>query len=425
MSRDFIVTALKALGIKFGSVLLTFLLMVYASQRLGSIAFGEFAFAFSLANLIGLIFSFGCRNFALKNCAIAAADVGSRSEIFVFLVVLMSIVFGAGLPILLWFESGFDLVPDEVGQGVVLLAILVSVSEVFAHYFRGYKGVIEALIFKDVIWKISSLAILYFASDLSAAKTIEIMSLCLFVCTLAQILRSRGEFMLKEVSVTEIQGKCKRWLKECVSFWGGSVIRGGVPHLSVVVIGLALTELETGVFFAAWKLASLMNIFTMGANMVLAPQFAREFSAGNLSRVQVLCRYGIMLTGIPCVIATIVFVTFGGELLALFSEEYSVGAFLLIIMAVGVMLNSLCGSTMQLMEMSGAQNYYLRSIAITNGVAIACLIVVPKFFVGLESDISAIILSASIFLWNLPCIFYLRAKYHVDPTLLSIFKRNR
>jgi O-antigen/teichoic acid export membrane protein len=278
------------------------------------------------------------------------------------------------------------------------------------------------LFYKDVAWKLISIfVIVFYGENLNASNILTSLALVLILCVLVQLILYRKIFRIKRVTTFDIVD-VKSWVSELPSYWASSVVRGSAPNIAIIIIGWTLTDEKTGAFFAAWKVASLMNIFTMGANMVLAPMFAKAFSDKELDRIQDLCLKGIAVTALPCVLFTAVVITFGGEVLSLFAFEYREAYGLLVIMSVGVMLNSLCGSTMQLMEMSGSQKVYLRSIYRVNVVAIALMLfLLPNIPVGGDYA-AAIILAYSVFYWNLACIKHIKIKYQVDPTVFSILK---
>ncbi len=122
---------------------------------------------------------------------------------------------------------------------------------------------------------------------------------------------------------------------------------------SIVLLGIMGTASDVGIFGSADRLAKLLSFVLMATNSIAAPKFSELYRQRQFGTLQNVARRAAMLqvfVGAPLLMA---FVLYPEEILGVFGEEFSVGAPVLVALAVGQFVNTACGSVGYLLMMSG------------------------------------------------------------------------
>ena len=125
-----------------------------------------------------------------------------------------------------------------------------------------------------------------------------------------------------------------------------------------------------------------------------------------------------MLFGaIPSSCALIFYFIYGEYLLSLFDEKYVEFKSVLLILSLGYWVNSLCGPTAQLMEMTIFQNEMFKVLTIVNVIGLATIPVAATYFATAGI---AWVVTTTIALWNIWCVIFIRKKLGFDPSVLGL-----
>ena len=110
---------------------------------------------------------------------------------------------------------------------------------------------------------------------------------------------------------------------------------------------------------------------------------------------------------------------FGKPILGLFGEEFKNGYLSLLILIVGQLVNALSGSVGYIMVMTGKQKQASIVFAISAALNIIMnLIFIPIF--GIAGAAAA--RAASLILWNVTLVFYIRNRLDLNSTIFSGMK---
>ena len=138
-----------------------------------------------------------------------------------------------------------------------------------------------------------------------------------------------------------------------MNLWSATMMSLAVQWSGIVVAGVILSSTDIAILNAAQRTAALISFVLLVVNLVVVPRFAVLWKEGNISKIRQLAKWaargGVLLISFPFVLM----ILFSGEILQLFGDDYSEGAMLLIIMAVGQFINVAVGPVGYLLNMCG------------------------------------------------------------------------
>jgi O-antigen/teichoic acid export membrane protein len=156
----------------------------------------------------------------------------------------------------------------------------------------------------------------------------------------------------------------------------------------------------------------------IAGGMVAAPLMSAAFQGGRKEELQRICKLLSLAIAVTTLIGFVVLAVLGDDLLAIFDPAYRDGHLLLMILALGFMLDALAGPTAFLMQMTRLEGDYLKIMAMAYCMVLALqLALVPVF----GSVAAAAATTLGYIVWNGFAIWQLRREVGVDSSLLSFF----
>ena len=126
----------------------------------------------------------------------------------------------------------------------------------------------------------------------------------------------------------DVRGKFR--FKDCVQIYQSgfpSIVMQSLYTLYIVGLNLILkqfTEDAVTVLGIYYKLQAFFFIPLMGLQQVIVPVISFNYGAQNYKRVKDTLRYSIMISGGVMVLGTLIFMMFPKELIAIFSDNFSI-----------------------------------------------------------------------------------------------------
>ncbi|MEE4186109.1 MAG: oligosaccharide flippase family protein [Gammaproteobacteria bacterium] len=153
-----------------------------------------------------------------------------------------------------------------------------------------------------------------------------------------------------------------------------------LPWGALLLLGLWGTEAEVGQFGIVRRLAMLINFSYLAVESITGPKFSALFAAGDLVAVEHVARRAALVMILVAVPPAALFVLAPEWVLSWFAPEFRSGAPLLVILAVGQMINVLTGSVINLLVMGGYEQAY-RNMTILAALAnvLLCIALIPTF----------------------------------------------
>jgi O-antigen/teichoic acid export membrane protein len=190
----------------------------------------------------------------------------------------------------------------------------------------------------------------------------------------------------------------------------------------VVIMGLLISPEETGPIFAALRIALLLNLFLLAANMVASPSISRMYHEGRIAEVQRTCTSIAIMSTATSLLIFALLVFEGDRMLELFGKGFGEAHDVLLIVAGAYVVNTLTGPTSVLLELTGHERAAFRMIT---GMNIISLIAMPFATWSFGAFGAASCLALSITGWNIQAVVYARRKIGIDPSAFGLFMKGQ
>ena len=201
--------------------------------------------------------------------------------------------------------------------------------------------------------------------------------------------------------------------------WGIVVASAGLVWADTLILGVLRTAQEVGVYNVATRLVNLAVFVMVPLNAAVSPQFAHLLHRADRARLgnaySTTTRW-ILTLSMP---AFVLLLVYAHDLLRLFGGEYTVGASVTIILALGQLLNAGTGPCGALLNMSGRVKLNMLNnaavLVLNIGMNIA---LIPEF--GITG--AAVAWSVSLAAVNLARLVEVRVLFGVLPFARASFK---
>lgn len=382
---------------------------IVLARILGPEGYGIYAYAFALITLFSIPAQFGLPTLLVRNIATyqVREQWGLMRGILLranqaVLLLSLALVFVSGIAA--WaFAGNFDTEQLTTFAWALVLLPLIALGNLRGAALRGLRRVIEGQLPEQLVrpglFLVFVVAIPWLGVDerLTPSSAMALHAAAGFTAFAvgAWVLVRALPVQTKAVAAEYDTGT---WMRSVLplSFLAGMQTVNN--QTDIVMLGIFASAADVGVYRVAVQGAHLV-MFTLAAiNMVLGPNVARLYTAGDHERLQRTVTWSarvILLTALPVAGA---FILFGKPVLAMvFGEEYVRGHTALAILCLGQLINAGAGSVGLLLNMTG----YERDTAVGVGIAAVCnvilnLALIPVF--GMEGAAAATAISLAV--WN-------------------------
>ncbi|PWC26570.1 hypothetical protein CR165_22485 [Pseudoroseomonas aestuarii] len=370
-----------ALGMRFLSAGLGYLLFALAARVTDVAGFNDFALIFAAVGLFGPVATLGQDQQMLRVLPILQkhGQVGYRKALrraarMVGLGVILCTA-AAGL-------YGWMSLADPSASVLCFLAVLVVANGLTEFLFgadRGSGSVLGAVAAREILWKLVLLvpmAVLWFlAVEVSAATLAAFYalglaaSLALFLFSIARWWRRAPPERDGETAAAVPGSSVALLLLSLVS-------QAGV-QVDTLVLGIAagFQGAELGAYFAAQRLTQLLYFIPFGVNMTNAPRIPVAWAQGDVREIVRLSRQASRGMGAAVLLVALVLVLFREEAMSLFRPEFAAFSLVLILLSASPVVAALAGMNHVIPAMCGGEVGYARARIVVFLMALAAKLV--------------------------------------------------
>ncbi len=427
LPRHIVGSGLISLTIKLSGAVLAYGMVVAFARFLSTEEYGRFAFGMNLAIIVAAIGSLGFSTGIMRywpKYTVAQDNAGARGVVRLgyqasffggLMLLFMAVVIGL-------FANSVQ-VKNYFTEFAAIgcLGLLIGIGDYSTNLLRAQGSTFVSMLPRDVLWRILSVAIagvlIWFGFGLTGPAALMICAIVLLGLTIWQVNVVRNN--VKQM----LPGESRRndWVelrKSLLPLWASSVIFAMIQQFDVVIVGSLLGNADAASYFAAQKTAMLLSLVLIAAGLVSAPTMAALFHSGKSAELQRLCRSLAVAIAVVSAVGFVFLIIFGRQLLGLFDPNFVSAYPILIIIAVGCMIDAISGPNAYLMQMTSFERPFLRVMTVCYVlVVVAQVILIPRY--GTLG--AALASTGGVVLWNVWAIFILRNKAGLDPSLLSIF----
>lgn len=425
LSRD-VVLSLVALLLKIVAGGLGYLMVLFASRVLGPEEYGQFTVLFSIAMLLSLFSNFGQSNFFIKQFSIEqhSPAMGMQS---LYRFVNVTSILGACSGVLLWLlylyiSNNLSVINLVSGGGFISI---YSMSLTAMGAMRSFGMPNYAIFLRDIVWRITVILSLFVVSLLGVGLSASSVLLVVFIGMLLPFFLQVISLFSKGVFVAgKVQGLSGvNWMSTSVGLTAIGVVSAADGYVFNIATSYFLGDFEAGAVFASVKTVEVVSIFMMAVTLVMAKDFSMCLAKKDTLGLQRKLNVAIFLQILPVIFCFVFIVVFSQDILIAFDPQYVRYWPFLIVMAIAMLVNSITGSTVSLMQLGGLHwhHLFLQSTAIFLGL-ISMFYFVPAY--GIDGVAYAYLLNKII--WNFSALYVIRRNLGVDPSIFSlVFNVNR
>ena len=415
-----------ALVIKVASAGLSFLMFLLLARASTIEEYGRFGFAFSLATSLAVVGSLGQRMMVLRSAPAYAVD-GDRRRLTGIVRYGYVRVFLGCLAVGLVPALGALVWPGLEHRAYLVVSAALTLTTGLAEYqaraMRAVTGMFLALAPRDVFWRaaVSAAAGLWLLSEappMTAPEAVAIVAALLLATTAVQALFhpiTRPHALFRAPAAYELE----EWRSVSLGLWGVSVVQIAGVNFSVVLVGALLDAQSTAQYFAALRVAGLLELFTTAVQMVSASLISSRWHKGDKAGVQLICRMVTLGAALPALTCFVLFVFFGHWVMRMFGDDFVDGQWLLAVLSCGFLAKVIFGQSSLLMQLAGRERAFMRIVTICNLASIAALAAAALMFGALGAAVAT---AAGVVVWSAWAQVDVRRRLGVDPSLFGALK---
>lgn len=372
MSSFFLKTVISGFS-KGGSAFVAFFLTALVTRSLGANDAGLFLLGFSFVAALSVFFRLGLDNIVLRSVGAEGTSMAAQLILNRGLLWILCITLPISLLLSLFSEAiavnAFNK-PDftTVIRWMVLAVPFMALFTLLAMAFQGLHRIFFATFFMNLglsTFFVIVLALVWWFCPLCLSADIA-AAIYLFCAAAILILALVLWFQQKSVQFQIIGFKDAKLWKACSNLWVVASMSLLVQWSGMLVAGALVATNELAYFSAAQRTAQLASFVLMVVNMVVAPRYARLWVEDDLPEIRRLARLstrGMIALVLPVVGGMMLFPEL---IMNLFGAGFEQGAVLLMIMALGQLINVATGSVGYLLTMSGHE-VDLRKVTLFSG----------------------------------------------------------
>ncbi len=268
-----------------------------------------------------------------------------------------------------WLASiGFALIPA------------VGWIDIQSHFARGLQRVSLSLIPKEILWRgtagLSLLAAWIWTDgqplDTSAVLLVLLVALVLVATAQGAVLERLAGFRPRFCWRTGRQ-EAREWRIAAVPFWITSVSNIFLSNADVMTVALLFGPAETGIYFAANRLAQLLGFFVVSQNVVIGPHLARVWASGDAREVATIVHRATRAATLPTLATGAAMMVGAPLLLGLFGPGFETAVPVLQVLVLTGIVAAAGGPADITLNMCGHDRAAMRISAINLALAAAGL----------------------------------------------------
>lgn len=146
------------------------------------------------------------------------------------------------------------------------------------------------------------------------------------------------------------------------------------------MLGIFSTASSVGIYNVAIRISKLISFILFAVNIIVAPKFSALYSEGKLDELKKSVHGSTLLITLFSVPGVILAIFFPEFIMGLFGHEFTRGANVLTILAVGQFINAITGAIVVLLTMTGFEKQLRNTVAVITAVNIGLnLLLIPRF----------------------------------------------
>ena len=335
---------------------------------------------------------------------------------------ILAILFGSTVFSSIWFfgVTKYKWVKDLEEYHSLMIGLIIIPIYALNVFFRAvlqgqnkiYSSVVPDVLIRPILLLLSLFLLPFLGLEITATSLLNTLFIILFGALIFSILRTQK-------NITD-EGRLVKnnWLKQALILLPIGLISTVNERIDVIMITKTLGPEANAVYSVAFKFALFSGFGLVILNQVMVPQYALYFKKNTtINLLQDKIKVNVRLSFVLSLAVVLFLLLVGENLLNWFgkpTENYALGYTTILILAFGQLFNVAVGSTGYILTMAKKESLVMLSI----GIGVLTNILLNYFLVPIMYiEGAAIATSASIIVWNIMMLIFVKTKTKINPTI--------
>lgn len=400
--RQLAVRSLLPVTVRGLSALASIALVYFLSLRLDADEVGAFFWCMALVGVLGALTRVGLDNVLVREAALigrhgaaqSLADLLPSALCVILPPLLLAVVVLAlqpGAVASLQSHAGVEAVLPGFAVVLFCSVLVLLASRLLIGLQRpaaglAVEGVLQPLLFISLAWILAENNLASMTRFYAIAAIVAlVIAAVLILCGRIGVPSAASRFTVRDLLARGLPLWVAMVMAD-VTLWGG-----------MLIVGMMSPAREVALLAVAQRVASVVSLILQGVRAVVAPRFAALYAAGEREGLRKLARASALVNfAWAAPLLSLVFLM-PEQILSLFGEDYVAARNLLLILAVGQMVNAGVGNWGALLAMTGHE-VALRNISIGCGAITLVMLPLGVLAAGLVG--AAVVMATAVILQN-------------------------
>ena len=391
LSKGAIAFILKIMGAG-----LAFLFHMAIARYLGASGSGVYFLSLTIITFVATVTRLGMDNSVTRFVsAYASEQKWVKVKGIVRYALLFTLVLALIISVVLFYSADwlastvFDMA--ELAIPLQLMSLIITplaLMTLYAKALQGLKRVRDAMLMQSVLTPLLACIALYYLAPLygntGAISAYGIGVVITLIFGFWQWQRAKSAWKQIHAAFS-----AKKLLASSLPLLGAEILKQVMQALPLILLGVWGSSVDVGLFGVAQRTASLVSLVLIAANIIVAPKLAELYQQKNMLALGRIARQGSLLMTAMAAPALLLFLIAPQWVMSLFGAEFAVGWRLLVIMALGQLINVMTGSVGFLLMMTGNERSYLSANIIAALLCATLAYLLIPFYGGLGAAVAA------------------------------------
>lgn len=353
-----------AFGLKFVGAGLAFVFNVVIGRLVGASGAGIYFLALSIATISSIFGRLGLDNALLRFTAIHSArgEWGRVAGVYALGLRIAFVVSGcvslAGFLAAPWIASilfGEPELADPL-RWMSLSILPFSLLNLQAECLKGIRRLRDAMLTQSI--GIPLIALLFLASTIRTAS-VSAVALAYLLATVAVAGYAAIAFRraLAPHKVADGQFPLQELARSSRPLFITAVMsKAMLPWAPLFLLGIWASTDQVGIYGAATRVALLVSFALATVNSALVPKLAEIYSEGDMPRLGLTARRSALFVTILASPIFVVIIAGNQWVMGMFGPDFRQGGLVLVILAIGQLVNALTGSVNHILIVTGNES---------------------------------------------------------------------
>lgn len=249
----------------------------------------------------------------------------------------------------------------QLAQPLALMALAIvplAAMTIFARALQGLKNVRDSMLAQSVLTPgIAALLVIILAPTFgvpgAAMAYLGAVSLSLLYCAV-QWHRSSEPHRTTPPAFSR-----RELLTSSMPLLGAMLTQQLTLALPILLLGVWASSADVGLYSAANRTAAMVSLVLVAANSIIAPKMAAIYKSGDMEALGKVARQSAMMLTAMALPALLLFLLAPRWVMSLFGPQFADAWLILVILAIGQLVNVMTGSVGYLLMMTGHEKQFM------------------------------------------------------------------